>query len=204
MADTLMSQPEMADTLKADTISQILPQEQTLESWKYEAPAEMPDPSVQGWWKGFHDPLLDTLISVAVHNNYDIRMAARRIELNQLGLKSVRSAYFPTIGAEAGWNGSRTSADMGRTHGISTHGNYFNLGLNASWEIDVFGRVWKTQARMSPWVFQGLSSLFFFLRGARFLRASSFFLLSLNQRLLAVVYAVENVIKDATIGEVNL
>ena len=55
-----------------------------------------------------------------------------------------------------------------------------------------------------PWVFQGLSSLFFFLRGARFLRASSFFLLSLNQRLLAVVYAVENVIKDATIGEVNL
>ena len=150
MADTLMSLPEMADTLKADTISQILPQEQTLESWKYEAPAELPDPSVQGWWKGFHDPLLDTLISVAVHNNYDIRMAARRIELNQLGLKSVRSAYFPTIGAEAGWNGSRTSADMGRTHGISTHGNYFNLGLNASWEIDVFGRVWKTQARMTP------------------------------------------------------
>lgn len=143
MADTLMSLPEMADTLKADTISQILPQEQTLESWKYEAPAEMPDPSVQGWWKGFHDPLLDTLISVAVHNNYDIRMAARRIELNQLGLKSVRSAYFPTIGAEAGWNGSRTSADMGRTRGISTHGNYFNLGLNASWEIDVFGRVYQ-------------------------------------------------------------
>ena len=48
MADTLMSLPEMADTLKADTISQILPQEQTLESWKYEAPAEMRDPSVQG------------------------------------------------------------------------------------------------------------------------------------------------------------
>ncbi|MDE5683723.1 MAG: hypothetical protein K2I39_05875, partial [Muribaculaceae bacterium] len=34
-----------------------------------------------GWWRGFGDPLLDSLIAIGRRNNYDVAMAARRIEI---------------------------------------------------------------------------------------------------------------------------
>ena len=33
------------------------------------------------WWRGFGDPLLDSLIAIGRRNNYDVAVAARRIEI---------------------------------------------------------------------------------------------------------------------------
>lgn len=139
--DSLARMPELRDTALPDSINRpaILPID--AQHWKYEPLEVMPDPSVQVWWQGFNDPVLDSLIAVAVRNNYDIRMAARRMELNNIELKKIKSGYYPVINASAGWTGDRTSAYMANRRGYDSHANYFNLGLEASWEIDVFGRI---------------------------------------------------------------
>ena len=66
-------------------------------------------------------------------------MAARRIEIARQQMLSARSAYLPTVGLEAGWAKSRTSGDLGRsTMTPAVVSDYFSLGLNMQWEIDVF------------------------------------------------------------------
>ena len=69
-------------------------------------------------------------------------MAARRIEIARQQMLSARSAYLPTVGLEAGWAKSRTSGDLGRsTMTPAVVSDYFSLGLNMQWEIDVFGKI---------------------------------------------------------------
>ena len=135
MLDTVAYNAILPDTLFADTVSSIYVDTIAANQWKYQPLAKMPDPSVQQWWHGFNDPLLDSLISMAVRNNYDIKVAARRIELSRLALKQTQSAYYPTLNAQAGWTTDRTSALTGRQRGMETTANYFNLGVNASWEM---------------------------------------------------------------------
>lgn len=78
---------------------------------------------------------------MAVANNYDVRMVARRIDLASLSMKQTESAYWPVISARAGWTTERTSGYVGRTRSIAGIDNFFTLSVNASWEIDVFGRI---------------------------------------------------------------
>ena len=54
------------------------------------------------WWKKFNDPLLDSLISLGLERNYNLAMAARRIEIAKQTLRSARSAYYPSLNLSAG------------------------------------------------------------------------------------------------------
>jgi len=85
------------------------------------------------WWQQFHDPTLDELIRVALSDNFDVRIAAARVEEFYGNLGVARSGKFPQIGAEAAVGSARTppgdSADTIRVDAF------------ASWEIDLFGRL---------------------------------------------------------------
>lgn len=129
-------EPTMVDSMRMASLPAVRASE-----WKYEPLTEMPDPAVQGWWRGFNDPLLDSLIYTAVHNNYDIRTAAHRMELCRLHLQQARSAYYPTLNAQLGLTTDRPSGYTSKRRSVYSRADYFNIGLQASWEIDVFGRV---------------------------------------------------------------
>lgn len=91
------------------------------------------------WWDAFQDPLLDSLISVAVKQNYDIGMAADRIEMAKANLRIQKSGYYPSLGLSGGWTKQQTS---GRTSSLpqeQTH--YADASLNMSWEVDLFGSI---------------------------------------------------------------
>ena len=79
------------------------------ESWNYTEYFEPASPAEDSWWKSFNDPLLDSLIKVGQENNYDLKVAARRIGIARAGLMSARSSFFPQAGLNAGWNKSRTA-----------------------------------------------------------------------------------------------
>ena len=85
------------------------------------------------WWQQFHDPTLDELIRVALSDNFDVRIAAARVEEFYGVLGVTRSGKFPQVGAEAAVGSARTppgeSADTIR------------IDAFASWEIDLFGRL---------------------------------------------------------------
>jgi len=85
------------------------------------------------WWKQFHDPKLDELIGIALSDNFDVRIAAARVEEFYGSLGATRSGKFPQVGAEAAVGSARTpptdAADSVRVDAF------------ASWEIDLFGRL---------------------------------------------------------------
>ncbi|HXJ00710.1 MAG TPA: efflux transporter outer membrane subunit [Micropepsaceae bacterium] len=104
-------------------------------------PADTPlvvDESMQvehDWWKHFGDPTLDALIKEALDNNKSLQIAKARVEEARADRMLARSSLFPQINAAA-------SAQRGN-QGFLTSDKTVNIGdaeLDASWEIDLFGR----------------------------------------------------------------
>lgn len=111
------------------------------ERWQYGGEYVQTLPCDDEWWRSFNDPLLDSLVSMAVNYNYDIVAAIHRMEAARQTVKQAQSGYYPSVGVQAGWNRSRTSGAIEGRHVGATTGSYFNLGASFNWEIDVFGKV---------------------------------------------------------------
>lgn len=96
------------------------------------------------WWKKFNDPLLDSLISLGLERNYNLAMAARRIEIARQTLHSAQSTYYPSVNLSAGWNKIRNSSVTSSRGVPETTMDYFSGSVSASWEIDLFGKIRAT------------------------------------------------------------
>ena len=91
------------------------------------------------WWKNFNDPTLDSLIEVAVKQNYSVLMAADRIAMAKANLRIQQGSYSPTLGLAAGWTRQQSS---GHTSSLpQTTTQYGDAALSMNWEIDVFGSI---------------------------------------------------------------
>ena len=93
------------------------------------------------WWNVYKDETLKALIQTALTNNYDLRLAAARVEESHAIAVQARSQFFPQIGYDA-------EAARGRNSGLGTPSpavrgtaNSFLAALNASWEVDLWGRI---------------------------------------------------------------
>lgn len=93
------------------------------------------------WWKSIDDNLLDSLIVLGIQNNFNIAMAARRINIAANTVRMAAAAYYPTLGLNASWTRQRTSGNTTSESLPASIGSYWNLGLNLSWEIDLFGKI---------------------------------------------------------------
>lgn len=111
------------------------------ERWLYVPDHQQTAPSEDRWWKEFGDTTLNSLISVAEKNNYNVGAAMKRIQLANKEMDITRAGYYPTLGASAGWTASQQSGAAGKTVTPSVSSSAFSAGLNMSWEIDVFGRI---------------------------------------------------------------
>jgi NodT family efflux transporter outer membrane factor (OMF) lipoprotein len=104
-----------------------------------------PDASLQTWWTVFDDPVLTELIERARTSNLDLEVAMSRVRAARLQLGIARGGFLPVINAGAG--ASRTQiSDNGHLMQVAPPGGFepqsiFNIGIDAAWEIDVFGRV---------------------------------------------------------------
>ena len=91
------------------------------------------------WWKAFQDPVLDSLISVTVKQNYSILTAIDRINMAKANLRMERGNFFPTIGLNAGWTRQQSSGNTSELPQSTQH--YYDASLNMSWELDLFGSI---------------------------------------------------------------
>lgn len=114
----------------------------TIESqpqWRldYAAAAGLAD---SAWWEQFGDPVLDGLIDAALKENLDLQVAAARVDQYLGLLQTTRAEFFPQL--SAGASVSRTDdTDTGPFPGDSGPYNYYQGTVNASWEIDLWGRI---------------------------------------------------------------
>ena len=111
------------------------------ERWAYSEHFNQTSPADDAWWRSFNDALLDSLVAMGERNNYNVAMAAKRMEIARIGILESRSGYYPTFSANASWNKDRMSGAISKKVMNGTDESYFSLGLNMSWQIDVFGRV---------------------------------------------------------------
>lgn len=91
------------------------------------------------WWKNFNDPILDSLIEVAIKQNYSVLMAADRIAMAKANLRIEQGSYSPTLGLSAGWTRQQSSGNTSSLPQSTTQ--YSNAALSMNWELDVFGSI---------------------------------------------------------------
>jgi multidrug efflux system outer membrane protein len=92
------------------------------------------------WWELFRDDTLQTLIRTALTNNYDIRVAATRVEQARAVLAENRAGYFPQV-SYTGVAGIGKNAENGSLFPGVRQSEFFEAAGNVSWEIDLWGRI---------------------------------------------------------------
>ena len=85
------------------------------------------------WWEVFKDAQLQSLIQEALKSNYDVRIAATRIEQSRQQVAIAHSLYYPQLSYGADITGRRLP-------GTQT-GTYYGYNIPVSWEIDFWGRI---------------------------------------------------------------
>ena len=104
--------------------------------------------SLAAWWTAFDDPVLTTLVARAQAGNLDVQQAAARLRAARAEAAIARGGQLPTLAASG-------SASRNRSSGQSGNGKASNLfanGLDASWELDLFGSQRRTvEAADAAW-----------------------------------------------------
>ena len=136
---------------------------------KADAPLSQPlaapvdEAQVQQWWKQFGDPELDSLVGRAMAGNLDLKAEVSRIRQSReqevisgaAGLPHAGSSFaalrvndnastspFSTLlGGQSGAQDGGAAAAQGGQGGAPSHIDNFALAFDATWEVDLFGRV---------------------------------------------------------------
>ena len=100
--------------------------------------------TLQTWWSALDDPTLEGLVKRAEESNLTLQEATARVQEARAILGVARAGRVPDFaagGSAQRFKGSDNS-QLGQIapNGLQTT-NLFDLGVGASWEIDVFGRV---------------------------------------------------------------
>jgi multidrug efflux system outer membrane protein len=95
------------------------------------------------WFDVFRDPVLQQLVREALQNNYDLRIAASRVEEARANIGIVRSFLYPQINFNAVGGAQQVSRTTDPPQSFGADRNYQNLflGFALAWELDVFGRI---------------------------------------------------------------
>ena len=92
-----------------------------------------------GWRDFFADARLQRIVELALKNNRDLRVSVLNVEAARAQYQITSAALYPTLDASASQNKTRTPKNLSFFN--QTISNTYSVGLNASWEIDFFGRI---------------------------------------------------------------
>jgi NodT family efflux transporter outer membrane factor (OMF) lipoprotein len=97
---------------------------------------------LQTWWTTLDDPVLDSLIERAVAGNLDLEQAVARVDEARARRGIARGQWFPTLDSLSSYSRQQISEEALPVPGVGgTARNFYSVGLDASWEIDLFGRI---------------------------------------------------------------
>ncbi len=122
-----------------------VPQTEVPDIWKYKVMAEMDDDQspLEGWWLNLNDPKIPLLVGEALEANYDLSIAAQRVEESRALLGVATGHYYPAIGGNASYQKAELSENgiQQLPPGVDNKFGVYDLGVGLAWEIDVFGRL---------------------------------------------------------------
>ncbi len=114
--------------------------------WRFEE-SEARDTANTIWWEQFNDPVLNQMIIIALKENYDLRIAAARVDEFVGRYWAGRSGLFPQINVNADAGRSRFSEEgpVPLTPGVKNPSNVYDASILGSWELDLWGK-WRRTA----------------------------------------------------------
>jgi outer membrane protein, multidrug efflux system len=133
-----------------------------IESPKDASPSAGPAVSSEGvpnqtWWREFHDPQLDQLEERTQKGNLDLQAGLMRIIEARTQVQVARAQGLPSLNATASYNREQigaagilkaegssfggTALDPGLVSELTKPINLYQVGFDASWELDLFGKV---------------------------------------------------------------
>lgn len=103
--------------------------------------AEPPDEeALQAWWRRFGDSKLNSLIDQTIANNLDVKSAIASIKAARAQRNVTRFDFAPVVTSSSSYTNSR-SAGFNLPGGFARDLETFDTGFDATWELDLFGRV---------------------------------------------------------------
>jgi len=94
------------------------------------------------WWALFGDPALDQLIQRAANGNHDIKIAAARLNSARALRRESLWAFAPQGGVSGTFQRRQLAEPEAPGFSKSARlGNVWSTGFDATWEIDLFGRL---------------------------------------------------------------
>lgn len=92
------------------------------------------------WWASLGDARLTSLVDRAVASNLDLRLAQSRVAEAKLQRGVVAADELPSVGANARGTRTRRSEKVNGFPGSNMQNDWL-MGFDATWEIDLWGRV---------------------------------------------------------------
>ncbi len=89
------------------------------------------------WWEDFNDPALSILVEKAYTQNLTLQGASLRILQARALLDVARSELYPVLNAKNSISYTKPSGNAQPSDKAFSH---YQLGLDSSWEIDLWGR----------------------------------------------------------------
>jgi outer membrane protein, multidrug efflux system len=123
-----------------------------------EAPRPTADEADSFWWRQFHDDELNRLEDQTASGNLDLKAAYLRIVEARLQVQSARAQGLPSLNGAASFEreqlgiagilksqgitaGTTSASTQALISSIERPVNIYQLGFDASWELDLFGKV---------------------------------------------------------------
>jgi len=104
-----------------------------------------PAPPLDTWWEGFGDRELTRIVQRALDQNLDLAASVTRVEQARAAAKEAGARLKPSGALNAQSTSFRQSLESptgrvaGTLPGFDRNQSYLDLGVAASWEIDLFG-----------------------------------------------------------------
>ncbi|MFN0057619.1 MAG: efflux transporter outer membrane subunit [Planctomycetota bacterium] len=105
------------------------------------SPEQLPprEAELAAWWRVFADPILSDLVERASEQSLDLREALARVQESRALRGVARGDRYPTINGDASYR-RRDDSDNSPL-GFVSDVDLYTAGLDASWEVDLWGRV---------------------------------------------------------------
>ena len=118
------------------------PTTETPQEWRIEGSTAR-EVANTAWWRQLDDPVLDDLIAASLRENKDLLIATARVEQYAAQYGVTRGDLYPQISASAkfGQTAVTERSGNGLPPGYHTVTGGQQAVLNASWELDLWGRI---------------------------------------------------------------
>jgi NodT family efflux transporter outer membrane factor (OMF) lipoprotein len=120
----------------------VTPQFKEAKGWKFISPLDAEDRGA--WWAVYRDSELSGLLAQVDVSNQNVMAAVAAYQEARDVIREAQAGYFPTVTASYSATHAHQSAATGAGSGFASTTTIYNPVANATWTIDVWGRIRRT------------------------------------------------------------